>query len=512
MERSGRWLRVSTGRQDEGMQVPDVERWESEHNYDVKRVYTVHGGSAFKGSKKFDDEWANVIRDITRGIITVLVVWKTDRIDRKLQTYQMIKEVLDAGGRVEFVTQPHLNDLSTMGGRVALKIQEEVAYEESKIKSDRAIMTRDNLRGAGSITSRPPFGYVVVGEKKAKRFEVIEKLRPTIIEIFKCCIAGDSLETIARWLDSEGIATTRGGKWSKPTVKDIINNRAYMGYIQDNSGKTIGTCPAIIGAAIWKAAGDKLHSHPKRGPQQNVDKALCAGSIFCGQCAKDSPMYRLRGGRPNGRIFYYRCAGRGAQARGCGTMVRLDAVDAAVDESMSSDYRTIMKRVFVPGHNHAAEIADVDFRISQVSPEGLSRDEWMAKLQPLWDEKDAYAEMEDVPDDWTTEAVTDANGNPMTYAAKWTASDFAGKREMLKEWKINAWNVVIDGKRSVGVVMVPRWEAWDAEPANGQATGTDPLTQELRQELERISDLPYEQASAMTSDEIEAHLQQQQQD
>ena len=120
------------------MQVPDVERWESARNYDVKRVYTVHGGSAFKGSKKFDDEWANVIRDISRGVITVLVVWKTDRIDRKLQTYQMIKEVVEAGGRVEFVTQPHLNDLSTMGGRVALKIQEEVAYEESKIKSDRA--------------------------------------------------------------------------------------------------------------------------------------------------------------------------------------------------------------------------------------------------------------------------------------------------------------------------------------------------------------------------------------
>ena len=58
MERSGRWLRVSTGRQEEGMQVPDVERWESARNYDVKRVYTVHGGSAFKGNKKFDDEWA----------------------------------------------------------------------------------------------------------------------------------------------------------------------------------------------------------------------------------------------------------------------------------------------------------------------------------------------------------------------------------------------------------------------------------------------------------------------
>jgi hypothetical protein len=81
--------------------------------------------------------------------------------------------------------------------------------------------------------------------------------------------------------------------------------------------------------------------------------------------------------------------------------------------------------------------------------------------------------VEDVPDYWTTEEVTDANGNPITYAAKWAASDFAGKREMLKEWKITAENVVIDGKRSASVVMVPRWDAWDAEPASGQATGAD---------------------------------------
>ena len=453
MERSGRWLRVSTGRQDEGMQVPDVERWEAEHNYDVRRVYTVHGGSAFKGNKKFDDEWARVIRDISHGVVTVLVMWKTDRIDRKLQTYQMIKEVVDAGGRVEFVTQPHLNDLSTMGGRVALKVQEEIAHEESRTKSDRAIMTRDNLRAAGSITSRPPFGYVVVGERKAKRFEVVEELRPIIVELFNRCIAGDSLETIARWLDSERIPTTRGGKWSKPTIKDIINNRAYMGYIQDNSGKTIGTCLAIIDAAVWKSANGKLHSRPKRGPNQTMNKALCTGSLFCPQCGIDSPMYRIQGGRANNRIFYYRCAGRGAQAKGCGNMVRLEDVDAIVEEAMSEDDSAIMERKYIPGHNHDAEIADVDYRITQLSPEGLTRAAYMEKLQALWDEKEAYAEMPFVADRW--EWVDTGQ----TIASKWAASDNDGKREMLKEWHITAeWNE-IDGQRYPSVMMVPHWVA-----------------------------------------------------
>lgn len=465
MERSGRWLRVSTGRQEEGMQVPDVERWESARNYDVKRVYTVHGGSAFKGNKKFDDEWAKVIRDISRGVITVLVVWKTDRIDRKLQTYHMIKEVVEAGGRIEFVTQPHLNDLSTMGGRVALKIQEEMAYEESKIKSDRAIMTRDNLRSAGTITSRPPFGYVIVGEKKSKRFEVIEKLRPVIVEIFNRCIAGDSLMTIAMWLDSTAISTYRGGKWAKPTVKTIITNRAYMSYIQTDSGKTIGTCPVIIDADIWKAANNALHSRPKRGPQKNVEKALCAGSIFCPRCKNDSPMYRLRGGRAPSFIYYYRCAGRGAQARGCSLMVRLDAVDASVDEVMSSRHDFIKQRVFIPGHNHDAQIADVNFRITQLNPEAMDDDEYDGALKALRAERDRYKAMPAAPDSWTSTIVTDAHGNPVTYAAKWAAADFAGKREMLKEWRITAENSVIDGKRSASVIMVPRWEAWEAEPA-----------------------------------------------
>ena len=38
--------------------------------------------------------WSQVIKDIINGVFTVLVVWKTDRIDRKLQTYEMIKEVV----------------------------------------------------------------------------------------------------------------------------------------------------------------------------------------------------------------------------------------------------------------------------------------------------------------------------------------------------------------------------------------------------------------------------------
>jgi DNA invertase Pin-like site-specific DNA recombinase len=467
-ERSARWLRVSTNKkshqQDEGQQVPEIERWETGHGYDVRKTYTIHGASAFKGNKKFDTTWAQVIKDITNGVFTVLIVWKTNRIDRKLQTYQMIREVVEAGGRVEFVAEPHLNDLSHMGGRVGLKIQEEIAYGESKNKQDDAHRTLANHIADGAISSRPPFGYAVEGPKHGKYFVVVEPLRIIVETIFAKCIAGDSLIAIAKWLDSAGIATAHGGKWSNTTLKKIINNRAYMGYVTNKSGKVIAKCPVTIDADIHRAANNALSSRPKRGPVLAENRALCSGVLFCPKCGGNSPMHRISSkvgpvlaDGTRAKAYFYRCAGRGAQRKGCGNMVRLEEVDEVIEEIMSQDDTHIFERVYKPGHNHDAEIADVDYKISQLSPEGLTRAEFLAKQNELWDEKEAYEGMPFVADEWEWKDTGE------TIAEKWAASDDDGKREMLREMHVTATWDEEDGKRYPRVELSPLW-ADDNEP------------------------------------------------
>ncbi len=459
MERSARWLRVSTKKQDEGSQVPDLERWEEAHAYDVKKTYTVHGGSAFKGNRKFDEAWAQVIKDLTDGLFTVLVVWKLDRIDRKEQAMKMIREVVEAGGRVEFVTQTHLNDLATLGGKVSLTVEENIAHEESRIKSDRVKAKQVQIRADNGIIGRPPFGYSSEGVKYHRYLVPTPKGVKYIPEIFKRCIAGDSLVTIAKWLDSEGIKTDQGRAWSNTSLKHIINNRTYMGYRCSRDGRVIGTCEAIIDAGTFKSANDKLKSRPKRGPILPENRALCAG-LKCLNCGVDSPMYRMsakdgpiRKDGTRAKAYFYRCAGRGAQRKGCGVMVKVEVVDEIVDEMMSENHLPITKRIYVPGRNHAAEIADVDFRITQLSPEGLSRAEYMEKLQALWDEKERYEGMEDVSDDWTTEPVRDDSGNVLTYADKWVTADLAGRHEMLEGLHITFKWDVIDGIRHPVVTL-----------------------------------------------------------
>src|ERR1700722_19535962 len=103
IEYSGRWLRVSTGAQDEASQLPDLVKWEQAHGYDVRAEYTVHGKSAYHGQQ--DAALDQVISDMQDGKISVLVVWASDRIERRgaYNAFDLARRVREAGGRIEYV-------------------------------------------------------------------------------------------------------------------------------------------------------------------------------------------------------------------------------------------------------------------------------------------------------------------------------------------------------------------------------------------------------------------------
>ena len=354
-EQAGIWLRVSRSGQDEDSQRPDIARWVEAHGYDVQAEYVIHGKSAFKGSRKFDQTWAQVIDDMHSGRISVLVVWKTDRIDRKLNTFQMLAEVVAAGGRVEFVTQPHLNDLTTMGGRIALKVQEEIAYAESKDKSDRIRIKHSSLRSAGSAIGRAPFGYEIIRRGGVKHFAPTATGRRYVPQVFQMAIDGKSLRDIAAWLDSQGVSTISGQPWDDRYLGNrLIRNPVYYG--QRRNGGQLET-EALVSYSVWQQANAALASRVKPGRSTvKRDKPLL--SPVCGNPECDasgehpSPMYRYstRG------YEYYRCTGSGPQRKGCGNAVPVESADAWVTEAICNNPNPHTERVFVAGDDRSDEI------------------------------------------------------------------------------------------------------------------------------------------------------------
>lgn len=420
-EPAGTWLRVSTTGQDETNQLPDNTAWIKSHSYTEGPQYVVHGKSAFKGNRKFDETWAQVIADMKAGVIRVLVVWKQDRIDRKLNTFQMLQQVVDAGGRVEFVTQPHLNDLTTMGGRISLKVQEEIAHAESKDKSDRIRIKHSALRAQGSFVGRAPWGYAIITRDGIKTIAPTEEGLRLIPEMFSLCIAGESLSAISAWLEQE-----TGRSWWPRTIGTMLRNPAYMGYCQDGEGLTIHRCEAIVDAAMFKRVGEALDTRPKRGPQDTQGRALLAGVAFCPACSGDSPMYRIttRSG------VFYRCSGRGTRRKGCGNMIRLDKMDATVHRFMADLDLPIMARKLIPGHNHEAEIEAVKFELRQLDPDADDYDSRHIELR----QKLTLLKMTPaVPDAW--EDVSTGH----TYAQRWAGQDNAERGTWMKSAGLSVW-------------------------------------------------------------------------
>jgi DNA invertase Pin-like site-specific DNA recombinase len=162
-DRAGLFFRVSTGGQDEDNQVPETMQWVSDKGYEVAPgcTWTLHGKSATKGKQQ--PALDEVLKAFEEHIISVLVVWKDDRLERRgsFRMFDFMGKVIDAGGRVEFVTQPHLNDLSTMGGRISLVAMAEMAKEEIKSKMDRQRIADDKIAANGAFRGRHPFGYTV---------------------------------------------------------------------------------------------------------------------------------------------------------------------------------------------------------------------------------------------------------------------------------------------------------------------------------------------------------------
>jgi DNA invertase Pin-like site-specific DNA recombinase len=271
-----------------------------------------------------------------------------------------------------------------------------LAHQEWKDIRERSMNAQGKLREQGKLTGRPPVFYVSAGVKYDHTIVPTEEGRRLVPEIFGRCIRGESLATIAAWLAEE-----TGRPWWPRTVGTLIRNPTYMGRrcAQDprtrKYGRTLLRCEALVDAAIFRKAGKALDGRPKRGHVAPEKRAMLSGALWCPNPAcTDSPMYRLASG-------YYRCTGRGANRKGCGNMVRVQVVDAAVNEIIAADFATpVMRHTVIPGNEAqlAARLEEIRFEISQLGMLDLGDEDYDRRLGELRAERDRVKQAEVVPE------------------------------------------------------------------------------------------------------------------
>jgi DNA invertase Pin-like site-specific DNA recombinase len=442
--------RVSSDGQDEENQVPELERHCDDKGYRVNRRYPLHDKSAYHGEHETDLE--EILEDIRKGIITVVVMVHSSRIDRRdpdvAEVYHL--SIKAAGGRLESVREP-LFGQSDISGRVVTMLAQYVNHEYSNTLSGHIRAGHNRVRanranGTG-LLGRAPFGYEIEGVKYHKVLVPTALGLKYVPEIFNRIIAGDSLATVARWLNSESVSTgCKIGRtkqpvkgWTASTVGQIVHNTVYKGQMRDSNHDLVGTCKGIVTAATFRQAADRLDKFPKRGPQAAFPN-LCTSRLFCDNCT--SPMYKVTSGSG---IQYYRCSGKLApNAKPCGVMVRIDQLDAWVEAYMSDDDEMMFEWTLMPGENYDDEMDLINAKIDALDKDADDYEERWAELRAEYKRLKA---LDCTPDEWREVPTGE------TYGDKWKAfdraGDLAGKRKMLEDFRITfAWTEV-DGVRTM---------------------------------------------------------------
>lgn len=439
-EIAGRWLRVSTGGQDERDQEPDIDRWIEDHGYAVGPTYRLHGASASKG--KQDKMIERVLDDMRAGRITVLVVWYSARIERRgaYDHFSLAHMIREAGGRIEYVKEPWLNETNSMSD-VMLALAAGANKQYSDTLSMNVKKAFDAIDGNGAVRGRAIFGYKIVGERKNKRFEMIDSEARLIRDATDWYLAGgESLAMICRKLNSARRLPRSGSEWSPKTLGQVLRSETIMG--RHHQGSKIVRVPAILTVREWRQLQAKLDQRAyRKGVRTHQETAFLTSILYCDQ---GHPLYRVK--MWDGKQAYYdsKCP------RGERLSIPLDVADEIVftgimDMDSDPSVEALTREVLIKGHNFQDDIDRMALDIQALDPTAPG---WLAEVTAMRAEIDRLASLPSEPDHVETVPVDWSD-----FRAEWKKNmTTAERRELLISLGLRFIARKVDGE----VVLSPR--------------------------------------------------------
>jgi DNA invertase Pin-like site-specific DNA recombinase len=177
-----------------------------------------------------------------------------------------------------------------------------------------------------------PFGYTII-DKKLVIHKENAKLVRTIYDMF---INTENIKHICNTLNDLGIKSTRGKLWGRKTIKLILTNKTYIGYVKNGDTYYKGLHEPIIDKKtfekvqkIWEYR-DKHFAKCKEQVQHNH---WLRGILKCGKCGYG--MYYFK--RKDRDYAIFQCGGY-THGRCDSHYLRVDETEKVIIEQIMQDF------------------------------------------------------------------------------------------------------------------------------------------------------------------------------
>lgn len=243
-----------------------------------------------------------MIKDSSKGLFDVIIVWKLDRFARNRYDSAHYKNILKKNG-VKVVSATEAISSGAEGILLESMLEGYAEYYSAELaeKINRGL-TENALKckyNGGSVA----FGYMIDDEQ---HFKINPTLAPVVLNIFNDYISGKTQKEIRDELNNKGLKNANGREFTINNISKILTNRRYVGnYIYKDVVIENGI-PAIVPNDVFDKVQEMIAVN-KRAPSRHkaVDDYLLTTKLYCGKCK--SFMVGESGNARGRRYSYYKC-------------------------------------------------------------------------------------------------------------------------------------------------------------------------------------------------------------
>lgn len=260
-----------------------------------------------------------------------ILVYDFSRFARNKEESVMYKTLLRKNLNIDVVsiTQP----LTDGKERVILESMYEAMDEYYSLNlSDNVKRGKREKAERGEHNSFAPFGYI----NQDKRLVIHEENAKIVKDIYKMFLEHQNIKLICTTLNNLEIKSTRGKLWGRKTIKLILTNKTYAGYVRYYDTYYKGNHEPIISEKdfdraqeIWKYRDENF----KKYKEQVKHNHWLRGILKCGDCGYG--MYFFHRTKVNLNTF--QCGGY-TQGRCTSHYILVEDIEEAVINQIKEDF------------------------------------------------------------------------------------------------------------------------------------------------------------------------------
>lgn len=367
--------------------------------------------NGFSGGNTDRDGFQMMMRQIERGKISKVIIYRIDRISRSLADFVGILETFKAHG-VQLVSSQESFDTSSPYGEMIVKLLVVFAEFERKSTIERVTQAYQHRSDLGIyMGGRKPYGFTLTDTTvhgiKTKMLTPVEHEVEQVRYIFDSyAVGGVSLRRLMDNLVQNHILPTEGS-WSTAKLSAILKNPIYVCadntiyeyYAKRNTrivsdiaefdgvhglqlyGKTTHTAEdwsdmkvvvmsheGLVSSDVWLKCQRKLSQNKQIGNSMSNTTSWLGGRIACKQCGRTMTVTKGNPHADGTRTRYFSCTGK-SHNRACkGSVVTLyaDSLEDMVYELISEKLKTLKDGRRRITANHEGQINQLKLRLAEI--------------------------------------------------------------------------------------------------------------------------------------------------